>query len=51
MKMRVRDRQLPESAKTKKFRPLRYKNKILKYVLILSLAINLTLGYLCYKTF
>lgn len=49
MKIRVRDRNLPLSGKTKKFRPLRLKNKVLTWLLIVSLLGNSILGYLQYR--
>jgi len=50
MKIRVRDRNLPLKSKTKKIRPLRLKNSILKWLLAVSLLGNIILGYLQYKS-
>jgi uncharacterized membrane protein len=40
MKIKVRDQRLPLSRKTKKFKPLRLKNRILKATIIALLVAN-----------
>jgi hypothetical protein len=52
MKIRVRDQKLPLKAKTKKFRPLRFKYSIMKWLVIGLFLLNLIqLGVLCYKIY
>lgn len=50
MKIRVRDQQLPLSDKTKKFKPLRLKNRILKWILGASLLANSVFIYIIIKS-
>ncbi len=50
MKIRVRDQKLPISNKTVKFRPLRRKYDILKFVFFGSVFLNFALIYLILTT-
>lgn len=48
-KIRIRDRKLPSSAKTKKFYPVKFKNKVLKIITIIFIITNLIQSYYLFK--
>jgi hypothetical protein len=47
-KIRIRDHKLPENQKTKKFQPLKKKNKILKFIITTLFIGNLIQSYLLF---